>query len=42
MTIPDAVLNLPKLEKIDLRWNRIEEKSAQMQALEARGCLVYI
>ena len=40
--IPDSIFHLPKLEKLDLRWNQIQDKTAEMRDLEERGCLVYI
>ena len=41
-TLPDSFLNLPKLEKLDLRWVETLQRPAWLNALEERGCLVYL
>ena len=38
---PAALLDLPHLEKLDLRWTRLAPLSAWLPKLEVRGCLVY-
>ena len=40
--LPESTAHLQSLEKLDLRWNQFAAKSAVMQQLEERGCLVYI
>ena len=37
--LPESLLELPRLEKIDVRW--VEISSRVLDQLEARGCLVY-
>lgn len=37
--LPPSLLDLPRLEKLDLRW--LAGRFAVADALEARGCLVY-
>jgi Leucine-rich repeat (LRR) protein len=40
-TVPPAVAELPKLRKLDLRWNRLREPMDWYPGLVRRGCLVY-
>ncbi|HKS24692.1 MAG TPA: hypothetical protein VJZ76_17985 [Thermoanaerobaculia bacterium] len=37
--LPESLLELPRLEKVDVRW--VEISSRVLDQLEARGCLVY-
>jgi len=37
--LPELLLDLPRLEKVDVRWVRIDDEV--LDRLEARGCLVY-
>ncbi|QOS99356.1 leucine-rich repeat domain-containing protein [Brevibacterium sp. JNUCC-42] len=39
--IPSSVLNLEKLEKLDLRWNKNLKVTKCLIELEERGCIVY-
>ncbi|NWF69468.1 MAG: hypothetical protein HXY40_10310 [Chloroflexi bacterium] len=42
-TLPDAMMALPALEKLDLRWlHDLEKPPAWIPDLEARGGVVYI
>ena len=40
--LPASLGALPRLEKLDLRWNRIRPLPAWLERLEARGCSVYV
>jgi hypothetical protein len=39
--LPEELVRLPKLEKIDLRWVDVTGFADVLDALEARGCVVY-
>jgi hypothetical protein len=39
--LPRVLAELPKLEKLDLRWIATLELPAWINDLEARGCAVY-
>jgi hypothetical protein len=39
---PRVVADLPRLEKLDLRWNDVDEADAGVERLEARGCRVLV
>jgi hypothetical protein len=38
--INPAVAELPRLEKLDLRWNNLIDPPAWLERLRARGCVV--
>jgi hypothetical protein len=40
--LPDWVVDLPALEKPDLRWNACEPSPALLNKLELRGCVVLL
>ncbi|WP_430649679.1 hypothetical protein [Bradyrhizobium retamae] len=40
-TLPEALLKLPRLEKLDLRWVTISRPS-WFAELEERGCAIYL
>ena len=40
-TVPDWLAQLPSLENLDLRWNRLTALPAAFRRLEERGCLIY-
>ena len=39
--LPASIADLPRLEKLDLRWVGTLEFPSWLANLEARGCLVY-
>jgi Leucine-rich repeat (LRR) protein len=39
---PRAIEELPRLEKLDLRWNDFDETDSAIARLEARGCRVLL
>jgi len=36
-----TVLDLPALDKLDLRWNRVPDDHPMIGELRERGCLVH-
>ena len=40
-SLPGNLAELPALDRLDLRWNRIVPRPDWLQALEARGCTVW-
>jgi hypothetical protein len=40
-SLPAAIADLPKLEKLDLRWVSSMKFPPWIDDLEARGCVVY-
>ncbi len=38
--LPDALGDLPALEKLDLRWNRFADSARACERLRERGCVV--
>lgn len=36
-----GLAHLPKLERLDLRWNRLTVLPKSFRALQERGCLIY-
>jgi hypothetical protein len=40
--LPESVLALPRLEKLDLRWVATLEPPSWLGSLEAKGCAVYL
>jgi hypothetical protein len=40
--VPAAVADLPRLGKIDLRWNGWRALPSWLGALEQRGCRIYL
>ena len=40
-TVPPAIVELPKLRKLDLRWNRLRDPMDWLTGLVRRGCVVY-
>lgn len=41
-SVPRQGTQLPGLEKLDLRWNEIDERDPAIAPLEARGCRVLL
>jgi hypothetical protein len=39
--LPTSIAELPRLEKLDLRWVPTLDFPAWLANLEARGCVVY-
>jgi Leucine-rich repeat (LRR) protein len=39
-TLPASVGKLPRLQKLDLRWNQVTH-TAWIDELETRGCVIY-
>lgn len=39
--LPETLLDLPRLEKLDLRWVTTLAPPAWFADLEARGCAIY-
>jgi len=39
--VPESLSELPRLEKLDLRWVTAIAAPAWLADLEARGCVVY-
>ena len=39
---PAAIADLPVLEKLDLRWVALPQAPPWVDALRARGCVVYV
>ena len=42
VSLPAAIGDLPNLEKLDARWNKLSSLPEWFQRLEQRGCTVYI
>ena len=40
-SLPETLLSMPKLEKLDLRWISTLEASPWLNELEQKGCSVY-
>jgi hypothetical protein len=40
VSLPDALGDLPALEKLDLRWNGFHDPPPAAERLRARGCVV--
>jgi hypothetical protein len=40
--LPDSLRELPRLEKLDLRWVTSLEPPSWFAELEARGCAIYL
>jgi hypothetical protein len=40
--VPPWTSDLPRLRKLDLRWNKLDPPRAWREAMAARGCLVYL
>jgi Leucine-rich repeat (LRR) protein len=41
-SLPAGIGTLPKLEKLDLRWNKLSSMPGWLRELERGGCLVYL
>jgi hypothetical protein len=41
-TLPATLGQLPRLEKLDLRWNSLAAPPVWVNQLVARGCVVYL
>jgi hypothetical protein len=39
--LPESLLQMPRLEKIDLRWVHTLQALPWLDRLEDRGCLIY-
>jgi hypothetical protein len=37
-----VLAELPRLEKLDLRWNKLVEPPAWLDSLRERGCVVLV
>ncbi len=42
VSLPAAIGDLPNLEKLDARWNKLSSLPEWFQRLEQQGCTVYI
>jgi Leucine-rich repeat (LRR) protein len=40
--LPEEMLAMPALRKLDLRWNPLRRMPSWLDALESRGCAVYV
>jgi hypothetical protein len=40
--LPSTLAELPKLEKLDLRWNTLDAIPGWVEDLERRGCAVLL
>jgi hypothetical protein len=40
-SLPETLLEMPRLEKLDLRWVNSLEPTSWLSALERKGCCVY-
>jgi hypothetical protein len=40
-SLPRSLADLPALDRLDLRWNRIVPRPDWLRALETRGCTVW-
>jgi hypothetical protein len=40
--VPAVVEALPRLRKLDLRWNKLDPPRAFREGMAERGCLVYV
>jgi Leucine-rich repeat (LRR) protein len=40
--LPTGLQELPHLEKLDLRWNKLAEIPSWLPHLEERGCVIFI
>lgn len=40
--LPEGLITLPRLEKLDLRWVTALEPPRWFSDLEAKGCMIYI
>ncbi|WP_443072487.1 hypothetical protein [Streptomyces sp. NBC_01485] len=40
--LPDWIVDMPSLEKLDLRWNVCEPSLSLRTELERRGCVVLL
>jgi Leucine-rich repeat (LRR) protein len=42
VALPANIGDLPKLKKLDLRWNKLSSLPAWLRRLEERGCSIYL
>ena len=40
--VPAALQALPRLRRLDLRWNKLRSQPRWLDELEERGCTVYV
>jgi hypothetical protein len=40
--LPEGLAELPRLEKLDLRWTKLDEVPACVRPLRERGCVVLV
>lgn len=41
-TLPESMINLTQLTKLDLRWNNFTTKPSIINKLRDNGCIVFI
>jgi Leucine-rich repeat (LRR) protein len=41
-SLPALVEDLPRLRKLDLRWNKLDARRAWQEEMTRRGCAVYV
>ena len=40
-SLPATIAELPRLKKLDLRWNREVGRPSWLEKMESRGCVIY-